>query len=93
MAGPRSPAFHVSTLAHFIACENGWRGTAYVYEAGQARPREVVYDPSLCATREEACAVVRARALARIDEISAGNGEPTRRLDEEACIPSPCPEK
>ena len=93
MPAARPPRFRVSVLAHFIACENGWRGTAYLYRDEEARPCEVVYDASLCATREEACEVVRTRALARIGEISGGRGGLACRFDEEACIPSPCPEK
>jgi len=93
MAAAHPPRFRVSVLGHFIACENGWRGTAYLYQDDGARPCKVVYDASLCATREEACAAVQARALAWADEQSRGGGTEQGRLDEEACIPSPCPEK
>lgn len=85
----RSGDYRISVLAHFIACENGWRGTAYLYRAGQARPCRIVYDASLCATRDEAEAGVRLRAQASIEALASSEGA----VDEEACIPAPCPEK
>lgn len=66
----RIEGFRVSALAHFIACENGWRGTAYVYREGAASACDVLLVPDLCLTREEAQALATQRGLARAQELS-----------------------
>ena len=64
--------FRISTLAHFIACENGWRATAYLYREGAARAEEVVFVPDLCLGREEALALAAERGRRRAAELASG---------------------
>jgi len=62
--------FRVSVLTHFIACENGWRGTAYVYRGAEPTACEVLFVPDLCLQPEEARAMAMQRGVARAGELS-----------------------
>lgn len=62
--------FRISVLTHFIACENGWRGTAYLYRDAAVSACEVLFVPDLCLQQEEARALAMERGLARAAALS-----------------------
>lgn len=62
--------FRVSVLTHFVACENGWRGTAYLYRGAEPSACEVLFVPDLCLQQEEARALALQRGLARASALS-----------------------
>lgn len=64
--------YRISVLAHFIACENGWRGNAYLYRDQATTAEEVLFVPDLCLNQDEALALAMQRGRDRAGEKSRG---------------------